>query len=245
MRKIPGGRFTMGRTYQLADEPEYLKNEIPAQPVDISSFNMGSTLATVGMWREYLRANPALSMPEPPDWGWIDSHPMVKVSWHDLNGIDGTGGYCEWASRVTGVNLSLPSEAQWEFVAKGGHDYRYPWGNKYDETKVWCSLKNKFSGTAPVNRATNVFVNKYGISDLTGHLYQHCDDGYLPYVKTFDRLGYVKVSKDPIGTGEQKSFRGGSWGLDNPGNFRVTKRGGGNPYLTGSVFGFRLVAPPK
>jgi sulfatase modifying factor 1 len=242
MRKIPGGRFTMGRTYYIKDESKLYKDEVPEHPVDISPFRMGATLVTVGMWREYLRANSSLSMPAPPEWGWIDSHPMVNVSWLEIMGSDGKGGYCAWASRLGGVRLSLITEAQWEFVAKGGKDPKYPWGNEFDDTKVWSSVKKRRSGTAPVDRSNNVFVNKFGVSDLSGNVYQWCLDGNRKYVKDFDRLGYVSVPTDPVGTGQVKSIRGGTWLNWFPVYFRCAQRERYGPDGRLDNLGFRLVA---
>ena len=54
MRMIPGGRFTMGRTYAIADHVEFGKDEVPAHPVEISRFRMGATPVTVGTWRPYV-----------------------------------------------------------------------------------------------------------------------------------------------------------------------------------------------
>ena len=249
MRKIPGGRFTMGRTYSIEGIVGSLKDQTPAHPVDISPFRMGATPVTVRMWREYVRANASLRMPEPPTWGWIDSHPMVNVSWNDIMGTDGKGGYCAWASRLTGVKLSLPTEAQWEFAAKGGNDQKYPWGNEYDDSKVWSSvkvwssLKKLRSGTASVDRLNNVYVNKFGVSDLCGNVWEWCLDGYQPYVKSFDRLGYVSVPRDPVGAGDEKCSRGGAWLFIELVFFRCAYRGMGEPDDRYTTNGFRLVAP--
>ncbi len=245
MRKIPGGRFTMGWTYPTKDQYGLFKDEVPAHQVDVSPFMMGATPVTVGMWREYVRANSSLSMPDPPTWGWKDSHPMVNLSWNDIMGEDGKGGYCAWASRASGVRLSLITEAQWEFVAKGGKDPKYPWGKEFDDTKVWSSVKKRRSGTAAVDRSNNVFVNKFGVSDLCGNVWEWCLDGYQPYIKSFDRLGYVSVSKDPIGNGLDKCYRGGSWSLNYPVSFRCANRDRFSPDSRLDNLGFRLSAGPK
>jgi formylglycine-generating enzyme required for sulfatase activity len=245
MRKIPGGRFTLGRTYYLKDQSKLYEDEVPQHPVDISPFRMGATPVTVGMWREYLRANSSLRMPDPPVWAWKDSHPLVNVSWNDIMGPDGKGGYATWASRLSGVRLSLASEAQWEYVAKGGKDTKYPWGNEYDDSKVWCSVKKSRSGTASLDRLNNVYVNKFGVSDLCGNVWEWCLDGYEPYVKSFDRLGYVSVPRDPVGAGDDKCLRGGSWDDLFPDLFRCADRSLYIPEYRSlySSIGFRLVAP--
>jgi sulfatase modifying factor 1 len=249
LRKIPGGRFTMGRTFKIEEKSKFYsetyKNSTPAHTVDISPFRMGATPVTVGMWREYVRANSSLSMPEPPEWGWKDSHPMVNVSWNDIMGEDGKGGYCAWAARVSGVRLLPPTEAQWEFAAKGGKDPKFPWGNEYDDSKVWSSVNKSRSGTAAVDRSNNVFVNKFGVSDLCGNVWEWCLDGYQPYIKSFDRLGYVSVSKDPIGNGQDKCTRGGFWSNGWPTYFWCALRNKASPDSRYTAFGFRLVAGPK
>jgi sulfatase modifying factor 1 len=243
MRKIPGGRFTMGRTYEIKDPVGAYENEVPSHPVVISPFRMGATPVTVGMWREYIRANASLRMPEPPEWGWIDSHPMVKVSWNDIMGSDGKGGYAAWASRVAGVKFLLQTEAQWEFVAKGDKDQKYPSGNEYDDEKVWSSVKKRQSGTAAVDRLNNMFVNRFGVSDVGGNVAEWCLDGYQSYVKSFDRLGYVSVPRNPVGSGADKCLRGGSWLEFNLDLFRCVYRIWIFPDFRYNFLGFRLVAP--
>ena len=237
----------MGRTYSFGSKlaEDSCKDELPAHPVDISPFRMGATPVTVGMWREYLRANSSVRMPGPPSWGWIDSHPMVNVSWNDIMGSDGKSGYCAWASRLSGVRLSLASEAQWEYVVKGGKDTKYSWGNEYDDSKVWSSVKRNRSGTAPVDRLNNVFVNNFGVSDLCSNVCEWCLDGYEPYAKTIDRLGYVSVPRDPVGAGDRKCIRGASWGNVNPDYFRCANRVRDNPDYRSDIGGFRLSAGPK
>jgi sulfatase modifying factor 1 len=242
MRKIPGGRFTMGRTHPIEDKHGLFTEEVPAHPVDISAFRMGTTLITVGMWREYVRQNRQLSMPSAPAWEWIDDHPMVNVSWKDIVGTD---GYCAWASRVAGIQLSLPTEAQWEFVAKVGQDQKYPWGNVYDDSKIWCSVKLSRNSTNSVGRSKNVFMNEFGIEDITGNVYQWCLDGYQPYTKKYDRLGYVVAQKDPLGNGKEKCARGCSWDLQVSEYYRCAFRYWFGHEARNDGLGFRLVAPPK
>ena len=246
MRKIPGGRFTMGRTYDI-EYPDSYKNEVPAHQVDVSSFLLATTPVTVGMWREYLRFNNQLSMPEAPEWDWNDDHPMVNVSWNDIMGLDGTGGYCAWASRVTSKRLSLPTETQYEFTAKeGDRDLKFPWGDAFDKSKVWTHAGQ----TAKVNRTTRIHINQYGISDLCGNVKEWCFDTrrlYSPPKR--DRLGYPLIKTNPtsIGSGpfakRYRVVRGGSWIDFDPSSFRCAYRGTWNdPIYSHYFIGFRLAA---
>jgi sulfatase modifying factor 1 len=259
MRKIPGGRFTMGRNYAvegklgLFEKATLFENEIPAHPVDISSFKIGATLVTVGMWREYVRANKHLSMPEVPAWDWIDDHPIVNVSWNDIMGVDGLGGYCAWASRVGGLRLSLPSEAQWEYAAKGGkRDRKYPWGNTWDHNKLWCSSRENRTSTAPVVRTSYMYKSEFGIVDITGNTLQwcYCADAQYRAPKR-DRLGYPVVRANPKNEGagvlanRLRVLRGGSFDDGNPDYFRCASRIKLDPDLLNYGSGFRLSAGPK
>jgi sulfatase modifying factor 1 len=254
MRRIPGGRFTMGRTYEIEDKSWFYKDEVPAHPEDVSTFRLGSTPVTVGMWREYLRANVSLSMPKPPAWYWIDDHPMVNVSWNDIMGEDGNGGYVAWASRVADVNLSLPTEVQWEYAAKGAsRNLKFPWGDDFDRSKVWCSKKFGDAGqTAPVIRNDRIHVNQFGISDMAGNVYEFCGNAYVPYSPdNLDRLGY------PLGLAESGALRsgsfkgtlrvkrGGSWGDSEPIHLRCAYRPWSFAFKKDYMSGFRLVEGPK
>lgn len=240
----------MGRTYSIDESEGTWTSELPAHPVDVSSFRLGSTPVTVGMWREYVRANKLVSMPKAPDWGWIDDHPMVRISWKDIMGETGTGGYCAWAAKVTGIKLTLPTEAQWEYAAKGGsRNSKYPWGDSFDAAKIWCSESSNVGPgqTAPVVRTSRFYQNVYGLSDLAGNVTEWCYDNFADYVPLKrDRLGYQIVPANPkvIGTGKwlerRRVLRGGSWLGFIPFFFRCSFRDQDYPDARNSVFGFRL-----
>jgi len=107
-----------------------------------------------------------------------------------------------------GINLQLPSEAQWEYPARGGKDVIFPWGDTFDTTKVWCSLKQLGDSgkTAPVIRKERTFENRFGLLDMAGIVNEWLDDFYGPYpTDTLD-------VPDPTGParGEFRCIRGGS-----------------------------------
>jgi formylglycine-generating enzyme required for sulfatase activity len=174
MTPIPGGQFLMGSNRHVNSRPVHLKS--------IKGFLMGRTPVTVGMWKEYCSATNR-PMPEPPVWGWLDDHPVVNVSWDDIHG-DSANDFCAWVSRVTGLYVTLPSEAQWEYAARGGYEGKvFPWGNEFDDSQLWSSMAKDRDTTAPVNRQHNRYMN-FGVSDLYGNVFQWCLDEDCSYSGT-------------------------------------------------------------
>ncbi len=226
MRPIPAGTFRMGGNK--------FDDEKPVHAVRLSAYRLGATPATVAMWKEYCVAT-GKSMPSAPGWGWIDDHPMVNVSWNDILGADGKGGYAAWASEVSGLRLTLPTEAQWERAARGDVDgQEYPWGNGLDDSKLWCSFTTSRGKTAPVSRSSNVFRNAFGLSDMSGNVWQWCLDWYGPYGPG--------DAVDPVGpaSGDERVLRGGSWNNSYDNNFRCADRFGISPDFRVNIYGFRL-----
>jgi hypothetical protein len=199
-------------------------------------YRMGSTEVTVAMWREYYEAT-GEQMPRSPDWGWIDNHPMVNVSWHDIMGTDGKGGYCPWASSVSGVNLSLPTDSQWEFAATGGDGRIYPWGGYgpstdngetypgWDSSKCVNSVSGSRTSTAPVG-SLPAGNSPFGCSDMAGNVHEWCLDANP------DNPDY-------------HVFMGGSWFEFFPHMFRCAIRYNGGLGRYRTDLGFRLSAGPK
>lgn len=235
LRPIPGGTFNMGSVTGESDER-------PVHSVQISAFRMGATPVTVAVWKEYCRLT-GNEMPDPPEWGWIDDHPMVKVSWTDIMGNEyGDGGFCSWASSKFGIRLKLPTEAQFEYASRAGQSgTEYPWGNSFDPSKLWCSAVGIGDAlvTAPVSRTTNIYTNKFGLSDMCGNVRQLCMDSYVLYKSSTQTDPITRHSPD---TEDYVCVRGGSWRSMNPDSFRCAYRfvleDRGDEIYTG----FRLVA---
>jgi formylglycine-generating enzyme required for sulfatase activity len=217
-------------------------DEKPVHSVSLSSFYMGASPVTFAVWKEYCAAT-GTALPEPPSWGWLDDHPVVNVSWDDIMGVDGTGGFCAWASEIAGGRLTLPSEAQWEYAARGGvGGQEFPWGNIFDSNRLWCSGKDLGDAgkTAPVNRSTRIYRNPYGLTDMAGNVWEWCSDLYDAYLS--------ESQTNPTGPSSTsdnvRCVRGGSWLDDDPDVFRCANRGWYYPDSRGYIIGFRLSAGP-
>jgi sulfatase modifying factor 1 len=235
LRSIPAGTFQMGSSVGYDDEK-------PIHSVTLSAFRLGETPVTVAVWKEYCVAR-GINLPVAPSWGFVDDHPIVNVSWTHIMGSDGTGGFIAWASDLAGFWLTLPTEAQFEYAARGGQNgLEYPWGNYFDDSKVWSSVSVKRSRTAPVSRLSNIYRNAFALTDMSGNVSQWCFDLYGSYGSS--------ARTDPIGPSSTvKSFqnscvRGGSWLNDISVGFRCANRYRIHPDSRGNFLGFRLAAGP-
>ena len=170
---IPAGTFTMGSDLNEAENPPH--------KVALDAFRLGSTPVTVGVWKEYCNVA-GISLSSIVDSEGKDDYPVVRVSWNDIVGTDNGGGFCAWASDIAGFNLYLPTEAQFEYALRGGEtNYIYPWGNDFDDNLLWCSVQRNRRTTAPVDRASNIFRNNFGLTDMVGNVWQWCSDWYDVY----------------------------------------------------------------
>jgi formylglycine-generating enzyme len=178
-----------------------------------------------------------------------DDHPVVQVSWDDA------AAYANWAGK------RLPTEAEWEFAARGGVDAgHFVWGNEpVNETRPQANI---WQGTFPFdNRAADGFErtapvksfapNQYGLFDMAGNVWEWSSDWYSP--DTYRQRGVQGTVKNPVGPGHstdrrrpqmpQRSQRGGSF-LCNAtycSSYRPSARMGCSPDTGMSHVGFRCV----
>lgn len=162
-------------------------------------------------------------------------YPVVYISWQDAT------AFCNWLSEKTGKKYSLPTEAQWEYAARGGKyskGYMYSGSNKIKKVAwYWDDSQRE---EHPVS---NLLPNELGIHDMSGNVYEWCYDWY-------EATYSIENQENPEGPENEKSklfrrvIRGGSWATTK--NFcRVTNRDSGNPNLGTSTSGFRIICRLK
>lgn len=212
MVMVKGGTFQMG-------SPAY-DNELPLHLVKLKSFYISKYEVTVAQYRAFCEAT-GREMPKEPEWGWKENYPMTAVSWQDA--VD----YAKWKG------LRLPTEAEWEFAARGGNaSLGKPYsGASYPPAVAWYEM-NAPEGPQPVGLKR---PNELGIYDMSGNVWEWCQDYYAPYISG--------MQENPLGPsmGVNRVLRGGSW-FGNRGNLRVANRFYHAPAFGSNIIGFRVAA---
>lgn len=210
---VEGGTFIMGSENGEDDEK-------PIHSVSLSSFYIGKYEVTQQQWRDIMGNNPS-------HFSGCDNCPVEYVSWDNIQ------IFLKKLNQKMGKNYRLPTEAEWEYAAKGGNksnDYDYSGSNNLDIV-AWHN-GNSGNKTHPVGLKK---ANELGIFDMTGNIYEWCDDWFgKDYYKN-------SPNKNPKGasSGEFRILRGGSWDYY-PIWCHVYKRFHNTPYDSGATFGFRV-----
>ena len=186
MVRIDGGRFIMGGT---RDDVKYEDNELPSHEVSVDTFYMSKFEVTQKLWKAVMGYNPS---------GFVgDDLPVENVSWDDCQ------QFVSKLSLLTNHTFRLPTEAEWEYAAKGGpaqEDYLYAGSNELDSV-AWAPF-NSNGSTHPVGSKDS---NTCGLYDMSGNVYEWCSDNYDYYPSL--------PQDNPKGPtyGTNRVFRGGSW----------------------------------
>lgn len=220
--KVEGGSFIMG--CNKGDKDCY-PDEIPAHKVTLNSFLIGRFEVTVKQYRDYC-IKTGKTMPSEPAGGWLDDYPIVSITWTEAN---------EYAKYY---GCRLPSEAEWEYAAKGGNKskgYLYAGSNNYDE--VGWSYENSDKSLHPVGQKA---PNELGLYDMSGNAWEWCNDNYEIF---YYESSPTNNPKGPT-TGIGKVNRGGCFAFDYP-LMNTHHRRCSDANAKGTGTGFRLVKDLK
>ena len=196
MVTVEGGTFTMGD-----EHGEGAANEQPTHQVTLKSFKIAKTETTVAQWRAFCNAT-GRAMPEAPSWGWINSHPIVNVSWDDAV------AYTDWLSEKMDADYRLPTEAEWEYAAKGGKlskGTKYSGGRSLDNAGWYDSNSGRQTQAVATKNS-----NELGIYDMSGNVWEWCKDWYG---EDYYKSSPATNPKGPT-SGEHRVLRGGCWFFD-------------------------------
>lgn len=216
---VEGGTFIMG-----SNEHD---SEKPIHPVTVPSFWMGQYPVTFDEYDAFCNLTGREKI---ADEGWGRGlRPVINVSWEDGK------EYCEWLSMITGKQYRLPSEAEWEFAARGGglsKGFKFAGSNDLNEVG-WHFMNSGGKKSHPVGEKK---ANELGLYDMSGNVREWCEDVWQGDYKGAPADGSAWVSG---GNEKLRVLRGGSWG-SNYGNCLVSVRSTSNARNRGNYVGFRL-----
>ena len=213
---VSGGTFTMGGTSEQGSDA--YDNEKPTHNVTLSSYYICKYEVTQALWR--------VVMGSAPSYFKGDNLPVEQVSWDDCQ------TFINRLNSYTGRNFRLPTEAEWEFAARGGnysHHYKYS-GSNYIGDVAWYG-DNSDSRTHPVGTKQ---PNELGLYDMSGNVWEWCSDWYGSY------SSYSQSNPTGPNSGSDRVERGGSW-IDLTCNSRSSSRFKLAPGNRGGFLGLRLV----
>ena len=229
MSLVSSGRFVMGSEAAGAQP-----NEQPLTPVALTCFHMARHPVTNEQFERFQPSHAAKRAP------WADGrHPVIYVSWHDAI------AFCEWLSKREGLTYRLPTEAEWEFSARGDDGRTFPWGDwtsgQYANLAdvrtnfPWreTAIDDGYPETAPVGmfpRGTGPF----GMEDFAGNVFEWSLDAYESY------KGKEVLNPRSSGNSRLRVYRGGSW-KSRISSLRSTARAFNEPAYLGNDVGFRIV----
>ena len=216
---VKGGTFTMGAAQ---DDSDAEVNEKPAHQVTLSDFSIGKFTVTQKLWEAVMGNNPS--------WlGGDDLLPVETVSWNDAQ------EFISKLNTATGKTFRLPTEAEWEYAARGGSKSKgYKYSGSNDINAVAWYAENREIDPHPVGTKA---PNELGIYDMSGNVWEWCNDWYAIYTDA------IQTNPQGAESGCRRVLRGCTWHGGHR-NYRVSFRSNAAPDLRHYIIGLRLSLIP-
>lgn len=218
MVDVQGGTFTMGATAEQGKDTTLADDERPTHQVTVADFQIGKYEVTQKQWKDVMGKNPSYYSGK--------NNPVERVTYEEIQ---------EFITKLNakkGTNYRLPTEAEWEYAARGGNQAqatKYAGSNDVDEVAWYNANSNDRTHTVGKKKA-----NELGIYDMTGNVWEFCSDYYGNY------SGAAQVNPTGPATGNDHVIRGGDFSGDKEG-CRLTNRSKHPERMTGDAkVGFRL-----
>ena len=226
MVEVKGGTFTMGATAeQGSDARDWEK---PTHQVTLSSYMIGKTEVTQELWEAVMGKSLSQIASELGNstYGEGANYPMYYVSWKDCQ------AFITKLNALTGKNFRLPTEAEWEFAARGGNNsrgYKYSGSNTVDDVALY-----RDNSSDKIHPVATKAPNELGIYDMSGNVWELCSDWFDSYSSS-SQYNPTCLNRGLI----IRVHRGGSWTTD-AWYCRVSNRGYFHPAHRSAYHGLRL-----
>jgi len=242
---IPAGEFLMGS--DKAKDKNARDDELPQHKILLPDYYITKYLVTNAQWAVYAKAmNKKIETPKGKE-----THPVFNVNWNEAN------EFCGWLQQqdlrvsdlrvlaqrpvaersglelgdLKGLKVRLPTEVEWEKAARGSDGRIYPWGNEFDAEK--CNVREPgISGTTPVGKYSPQGDSSYGISDMSGNVWEWTSSKKEKYP--------YKNDQREDGKDDRFVLRGGAWGNGEV-VARCAYRGDDHRDDQSNLLGFRVV----
>lgn len=219
---IPAGSFMMGQDGE--------SREMPVHKVTLAApFAMGKSEVTFDQWEACTQDGGCGGL-YPGDAGFgRENRPVVGVSWNDAQ------SYVQWLSRKTGKSYRLPSEAEWEYAARGGTTTKYYWGDDIGAGNANCENCGSIFDSKKTAPVCSFPKNPFGLCDMAGNVVQWVEDRWNATYGGAPEDGSAREDGDL----RRRVMRGGSW-FNGRRYLYPAYRNGDAPTVRNGKLGFRV-----
>jgi formylglycine-generating enzyme required for sulfatase activity len=224
MVQVPAGTLAMGVPKFEGEFFEDLRPWHTGKIVEMAAFSISKFAITNPEYRDFVEKTGA-DVPmklDDPEFN-ADNQPVVGISWLD------SVAYCKWLQEATGKAYHLPTDAQYEYAARGGSEgTRYPWGDELDPSRASYGSR---TAPEPVDQYP---PNGYGVYDMVGGLWEWCQDLYVDVSEGQQPSNGPNPADNPV-------LRGSSYLNSDPKSLYIAYRHEDPRDLRHPIVGFRVV----